>query len=375
MKKISGCRLHAARVCTLLGLLCSSCTVYDPELVETRSTRSAAAAARNLHDAAVAEPDVSAADAPAADGCGDGVVGEAEQCDTAIARGNPGACPDGCSGAQACRRNVLEGEGCSARCIVIELTEAASGDGCCPPDTDHFADTDCPARCGNEQLEPGELCDPAETCPSEAACVSTTACLVASYTGAADSCDARCDMKAIRSCLSGDSCCPAGCDHAKDSDCPEPCPEGKSCPITQGPTPEVQPAPVRTEPPPPPFVCGDKHTGSACDACDCAKCGSQLEACLNDNDPEDAKFCAAAIDCSEAKKCDANKCYCGTANADSCADEPLGACLPQWEDAARSTLPAIITFFMRTDGYTLNHAVSVIDCRVQNCATECGFRR
>jgi hypothetical protein len=324
---------------------------------------------------AASEPDASEDEPDAAHGCGDGVVAEGEECDTAIARGNPGACPDGCSGGQGCQRNVLEGEGCQAHCVVIELDEAASGDGCCPPDTDYFADNDCPSRCGNNQLEPGEMCDPAETCASEAACTSTNACLVAKYVGAVESCDALCEISPIRSCVSGDGCCPAGCDQAKDSDCPVACAEGKACLMTQVPTPDPEPAPMRPAqpPPPPPFVCADKHKGSACDACDCAKCGAQVEACLNDNDPEDAMFCSAAIDCSEAKKCNADQCYCGTANADTCADTPRGVCLQQWEDAARSEQPSLISFLIRTSGYTLNHAVSVIDCRAQNCAKECGI--
>jgi len=219
------------------------------------------------------------------------------------------------------------------------------------------------------------MCDPAETCASEAACTSTNACLVAKYVGAVESCDALCEISPIRSCVSGDGCCPAGCDQAKDSDCPVACAEGKACLMTQVPTPDPEPAPMRPAqpPPPPPFVCADKHKGSACDACDCAKCGAQVEACLNDNDPEDAMFCGAAIDCSEAKKCNADQCYCGTANADTCADTPRGVCLQQWEDAARSEQPSLISFLIRTSGYTLNHAVSVIDCRAQNCAKECGI--
>jgi hypothetical protein len=330
--------------------------------------------ARNeILDASTSEVD--AAEVDAANGCGDGVVEEDETCDTAIARGNPGACPDGCSGGQGCMRNVLEGRDCNAHCVVIELTDAASGDGCCPPDTDYYADADCPSRCGNEHVEPGEMCDPSDTCPSEAACVSTNACLKASYVGAADSCDARCDMTPIHSCVSGDGCCPTGCVHAKDSDCPDPCPEGAQCPMTQVIPSTPDPPAIKPAPPPPPaFVCGDKHNGSACKDCDCAKCGSEVEACLNDSEVADAKFCGAAIDCSEKNKCNADACYCGTANADSCADAPKGVCLPEWEDAARTTRPSIISLYIRTPGYTLNHAASLITCRAKNCSAVCGIK-
>jgi hypothetical protein len=373
VNKLSARRLAAARSSVLLGVLwCSSCTVYDPGLLDERTTRSeirARTARQEIHDAAV-----DGSEGDAAESCGDGVVGEDEACDTAIARGNPGACPDGCSGGQGCMRNVLEGEGCQAHCSVIELTEAASGDGCCPADTDYYLDDDCPGRCGNGELEPGEMCDPADTCPNESACKSSNACLLARYVGAADSCDARCDVTLIHSCVSGDGCCPAGCDRAHDRDCPDSCPEGAPCPMTQVPAPAPDPPPMRqAPPPPPPFVCADKHKGNACRDCDCAKCGSQVESCLNDRDPGDAMYCGAAIDCSETQKCNSDQCYCGSANADVCVDTPRGVCLMQWQDAARTTRPATISFLIRTPGYTLYHAASVIDCRAQNCAKECGI--
>lgn len=366
-------RLYAVRVSALLGLLwCSSCNVYNPDLVRAGSSRGA-----------VRDSDAGDADASEyADGCGDGVVGEGEECDIAIARGKPGACPDGCSGGEACERNVLDGTRCNAHCIVIELTEPESGDGCCPPDTDYFDDNDCDPHCGNGHLEPGEMCDPAETCPSEDACKSEDACLVANWQGAADSCDARCDMTRIRSCVPGDGCCPAGCNHDQDSDCPV-CPEGQSCPVTQVPAEEAAPAPEQMvqkpppapppPPPPPAFVCANAHSGSACAECDCAKCGAQVEDCLAD-EKQDAMFCKAGIDCGEANHCDTDRCYCGNANADSCTDTPKGVCLPAFEAAARTTVPSRIAYMMRVGDYTVHHIASLLDCREKNCAKECNIK-
>jgi hypothetical protein len=348
--------------------------VYDPDLIDERSSSRdihSREAREEIQDGGTSEPD--AADADAADGCGDGVVSGDELCDTAIARGKPGACPDGCSGGQGCERNVLQGEGCRAHCARIELKEAASGDGCCPTGASYYADADCPAQCGNGEIEPGEMCDPAETCPTKAACKSTDACVTAKYLGAADSCDARCELSVISGCVSGDKCCPAGCDHARDSDCPA-CPEGQTCPTTQVPTmPQTVPTRPQQPPAPPPFVCSAEHAGTACRACTCAKCGTEIEACLNDSEAEDARLCNAAISCSEVNKCNANACYCGTATADACADMPRGRCLEAWQNAARSESTALIGFLIRTPGYTLNHAVSVIDCRAKNCSKECGI--
>jgi hypothetical protein len=184
-------------------------------------------------------------------------------------------------------------------------------------------------------------------------------------------------MTRIRSCVSGDGCCPAGCDHDQDDDCAV-CPEGKSCPMTQAPPPEEEAAAPQQMPPPPlppkpEFVCADAHGGSACAECDCEKCGAEVEACLDD-EKEDAKFCGAGIDCGEQKHCDTDLCYCGNANADACADAPRGVCLPEWQAAARSTEPARIAFLMRVSGYTVNHIAKVLDCREKNCAKECGLK-
>jgi hypothetical protein len=366
--------VRAAHACALLGAIqCFACNVYDADLLDERASRRSIreqTATQQMIDASV-ESD--AAESNAAEGCGDGVVGEEEQCDTSIARGSSGACPDGCSGGQGCERNVLEGSACQAHCVVIELTESAPADGCCLPDTDYAADSDCPARCGNGEVEPGEMCDPADTCPTKDACKSEDKCLIASYSGAADSCDAECTMTQIRSCRSGDGCCPPGCEHARDGDCATTCPEGSPCPMSQMPEPDPAPPMPTTAPMPPPFDCKKEHDGGACRACDCERCGAEVAECLNDKDADDAMFCGAAIDCSEKERCDADRCYCGTANADTCVDAPRGPCLPQWEEAARSTRPSIIALLARTNTYTLNKAVKLITCREQKCAKECGI--
>jgi hypothetical protein len=50
-------------------------------------------------------------------------------------------------------------------------------------------------------------------------------------------------------------------------------------------------------------------------------------------------------------------------------------CLTAWENATKNERPSTISFLIRTPGYTLNHAASVIDCRATNCAKECGITR
>jgi hypothetical protein len=285
-------------------------------------------------------------------------VDEGEACDIAIARGQPGACPDGCSGGQGCLRNQLEGSECAARCVAREITELTAGDGCCPSGMDYYQDDDCAPRCGNDHLEPGERCDPAASCPPRSACKASDACQVARYLGAADSCSARCEITRIQSCVSGDGCCPSGCDRARDDDCPQTC-EGPNC---------NEPMPM-----PAPFVCGDVHEGSACRDCDCAQCGAQVSACLGD-EPGDAKLCDAAIACGEREHCKADACYCGDATGDACVETPRGACVMEWNAAARSNSTTLVFYAARSPTFTVGKAVALIKCREQHCAKECGLQ-
>ncbi len=356
-------RLRVARIYACLGLCCCvACDVYDSRLLDQRAQRRSIRAQDKEQDAGVVD---ASERADAADSCGDGVVGEGEACDIAIARGTAGACPDGCSGGSGCMRRELEGEACSARCIERELTDAVSGDGCCPDDADQHEDDDCPSRCGNGELEPGETCDPEATCPTADACKSEDACKPARFEGAADSCDARCERTEITSCQSDDGCCPAGCDRAQDGDCPM-CPEGAPCPG------QVQPMPP--EPPPePPFDCAGTHKGSVCRACTCSRCPDEIAACLADPDEGDAEDCQAAIDCSEAKRCVGIACLCGMASAEMCNSGPTGLCRDEWAAAAENASPSLIRIVAAVPTSTLNHAQRVIECRTRSCAEECGL--
>jgi hypothetical protein len=353
-----------AAVCASAGALwLIGCQVYNPDLLDESSSQRASVrrAKRAAQDAGEQELDASQSAEVlhdvAAISCGNGVVDDGEACDTAIARGQPGACPDGCSGGQGCMRNQLEGSECQARCIAREFTEAAAGDDCCPAGMDYYEDDDCAPRCGNDHLEPGERCDPADSCPSRAACKSGDACQVARYLGAADSCNARCELTRIQSCVNGDGCCPSGCDRARDDDCPQSC-QGPSC---------SEPMPT-----PAPFACGDEHKGSACRDCDCAQCGAQISACLAD-EPQDAMLCGAAIACGEREHCKADACYCGDASSEACAQTPRGACVAEWNAAARTTVAPLVFFATKSATLTVGKAAALIKCREQHCAKECGL--
>ncbi|HKP55622.1 MAG TPA: hypothetical protein VJV78_02815 [Polyangiales bacterium] len=157
--------------------------------------------------------------------CGDGLVGPEERCDTAIASGQPGACPRECM-PQHCENVKLEGSGCQAQCTATPITAPLSEDGCCPPGADSSSDSDCEADCGNGKVEKGETCDPPESCPTLETCIPASACLMAVIQGDAASCSATCTMQQIAQCLPGDGCCPAGCTKAEDSDCSNSCGDG-----------------------------------------------------------------------------------------------------------------------------------------------------
>jgi cysteine-rich repeat protein len=98
------------------------------------------------------------ADCPA--GCGNGVVETGETCDTAIAAGQPGACPQCCSDGQACTVDSLEHPAsCTAASTHAEITVPAAGDGCCPQGANNATDSDCSVSCGDGLVTAGEACD------------------------------------------------------------------------------------------------------------------------------------------------------------------------------------------------------------------------
>lgn len=151
--------------------------------------------------------------------CGDGELGAAELCDTAIADGMPGACPASCP-ATACTTATLQRGGtCLAECVFGDITACVDADGCCPTACDETNDDDCAAVCGNGVVEAGEVCD--GMCPTT--CDDGVACTADSLMGSAATCDAVCANTAITACVDGDGCCAPGCTSLNDDDCSDSC--------------------------------------------------------------------------------------------------------------------------------------------------------
>jgi Lamin Tail Domain len=159
--------------------------------------------------------------------CGDGVVDGGEQCDVAIASGI-GSCPIACDDADACTADSLSGSECTSICAHVDITDAMSGDGCCPAQANANTDSDCIPTCGNGIVEQGEVCDSGiasgiGSCPS--ACVDQDACTTDVLMNSG-TCEATCSNATITSFVDNDGCCPAGADVYTDADCIPRCSDG-----------------------------------------------------------------------------------------------------------------------------------------------------
>ncbi len=149
--------------------------------------------------------------------CGNGVVNSGETCDP------PNSCPASCDDGNACTADQQTGspENCNVACTHAVTDACAPDDGCCPTGCDSTTDADCSVSCGNGVVETGETCDPSSTCP--ATCDDGNACTVDQLTGNSQNCNVACSHSSISTCVSGDGCCPTGCDSTVDTDCSASC--------------------------------------------------------------------------------------------------------------------------------------------------------
>ncbi|MBN2494078.1 MAG: hypothetical protein JXR96_05770 [Deltaproteobacteria bacterium] len=150
--------------------------------------------------------------------CGDGKIDPGETCD--------GDCPVDCDDMLACTVDTMSGsaERCNVTCRHEEITWCSAGDGCCATGCSANDDSDCSPICGNDVVEAGETCDPPQSCPAD--CDDSNPCTVDTQEGSADNCDVLCRREEIDRCVSGDGCCPAGCNANNDDDCSSTCDNG-----------------------------------------------------------------------------------------------------------------------------------------------------
>lgn len=167
--------------------------------------------------------------------CGNGKVEQGERCDTAIAPGSPGACPEVsvCDDKDPCTKDSVANAGtCTAECApsVPATADPATKDACCPSGATAATDADCNPNCGNGTLDSGEKCDPAiksgsGACPTSCTASTDPCTKVALVT--ADPCNPSCSSTTITTAKNGDSCCPKGASAANDDDCTAVCGNGK----------------------------------------------------------------------------------------------------------------------------------------------------
>jgi hypothetical protein len=364
---------------SVLAFAAMSCRVYDSELLQQFGTGRRAVTAVVDVFADGGEPVVIPA-------CGNGTVEGRERCDIAIARGQEGACPDGCNMRDGCLAHELVGQRCGARCAPIEITDSVPGDGCCPNGAMPETDSDCSATCGNGVLEADETCDPPESCPTQASCSTEKACTVAHVTGAASACSARCQELPVSVCESGDGCCPDACTSQVDSDCTSteepdlpnttnttntstaaggeagtatPNTNGTTCMGGDSCTEEQQAA-----------ECSAVHSGGRCHSCDCAYCATEVALC--EQITKETGGCARVVECALQNHCQGAACLCGD-NLTNCQNRPLGPCLLEIREVAGSRDYFSIWWTATTPGTPLAVALALVQCRADHCAETCGL--
>ena len=275
--------------------------------------------------------------------CGDGMVSASELCDTAIAAGQPGACPTDCGNA-TCPAMLLMGSECTAECVTVPAT-CGDDDACCPTGCTLSEDADCTGTCGDGivNMAAGELCEPgtAQDCPTN--CDDSDPCTSDTLSGSSQTCDAVCDHQPVAAGTAGDGCCPSGATFADDADCSS--------------TPQEQ--------------CLALVATDACSQCACMACTTESLACLAGSNATANAQCEAVVTCSRDHMCRGDLCFWTATGMMTMT--PDGPCLNEITAAAGGN-PQNAGTYACMSGNPLYDAVTLGECTDANCATECPTR-
>jgi hypothetical protein len=323
-----------------MALLACACSVYDPALLS-------APAAGTGGPTPVTGGMGGAGGMGANEGCGDGIVGGAEKCDTAIATGQFGACPTSCpASADPCVPQGLVGTGCDVACAPLPAPACGGADGCCPATCTPLNDADCSIDCGDGMVDmaKGETCEPgsAQDCPMS--CDDMDDCTTDAMTGSRQNCNVLCTNTPVTG-FADDGCCPTGASAGDDPDC--------------GNTPEQDECLALVA------------AGDACAECACLSCTSLSMACFGGSDATRNAQCEAVVECARDNSCKGNDCYCGT-NLATCATAPEGPCASEITTAAGGM--AMVSAQACAMGNALGDAIALGNCADTNCAAECPAR-
>ena len=110
--------------------------------------------------------------------------------------------------------------------------------------------------------------------------------------------------------------------------------------------------------------------GGACERCECEHCGGEVSACVASGQAQRDARCLAVEQCATDNDCAGNTCYCGSALL-LCALEPLGACVPQIEQAAGTHSWITIQAQFLDSGSALGRAQTLGECRRDHCSNVC----
>jgi cysteine-rich repeat protein len=239
-------------------------------------------------------------------------------------------------------------------------------------------DSDCSPSCGNKLLEDHETCEAGTDKPCPESCDDGDPCSKDEQTGNAQTCNVVCTHTAINAAANSDGCCPSSANANNDDDCKPVCgngtlegdeacddgndTSGDGCSNCKVDSPEQRCLAM-------PNKIGDDE----CMLCNCQKCTDVLASCYAANNADEARACAALVDCGYSKGCSSTGCYCGNVNSAFCLlGQANGACQAQVETASKSKVPGEILSRSNDTNYAAGRANAVAQCMQNNCASTCG---